>query len=104
LDIGRVIGEVGGRGTVRFKVGMARCVFERWAAYVEDVECFTHMFVLVKTATREGACYLESALIAFNWNEKGCVNEERRDAGGTGSGSEGPHAVYLVARRVGVHR
>ena len=98
--ISRLIGEAGGIGSVRYKVGMARRVFLRWHAYAEDSEQFSHMFILASTATREGANYFEAALISHNWEIDGCINRARRDLGGTGRGCDGPCIVYVVARRM----
>ena len=98
--IGRVIGEAGGSGSVRFKIGMTSNLFLRWSFYEEDDEPFTHMFFLHQTSSREGANMLEAALIAAHFNVEGCINTERRDLGGTGRGVDGPCYVYVVAHRV----
>ena len=92
-----------GVGHVRFKIGMAACVFTRWLMYVSDSENFSHMFLLHSTQTREGAFYLECTLIGMNWDVRGCVNAERKDRGGTGPRGRtesGPCGVYIVARRM----
>ena len=67
--IGRLIGASGGRGTVTYKVGMARDVFTRWSNYgTHDPIPFGHMFVSHQTSTKEGAEFLEAGLIATNWD------------------------------------
>ena len=65
----------------RFKIGVCDDVFTRWIECLTSEEGFTHMFHFWDTDTAEGACYFESALIALNWNTRGCVHREVSDKG-----------------------
>ena len=57
--IGRIVGSAGGQGTTTFKVGIAHEPHRRWENYLaSDEEMFTHMFLLHRTKSREGADYL----------------------------------------------
>lgn len=100
--IGRLVGSAGGPGTITYKVGVAKDVFRRFDDYVtRDDKPFSHMFVLHRTSTREGAHYLESGLINRNWCIPHFVNKERRDRGGTGNadGCVSGCFVYVIAYR-----
>ena len=100
--IGRLVGSAGGPGTITYKVGVANDVFRRFDDYVaRGDKPFTHMFVLHRTSTREGARYLETGLISCNWCVPHFVNKERRDRGGTGNadGCVSGCFVYVIAYR-----
>ena len=62
--IGRIVDSAGGPGTTTFKVDIAHDPHRRWEVYLAfDEEPFTHLFLLHRTKTREGADYLEAGLI-----------------------------------------
>ena len=95
--IGRLVGTALGYGNAVFKVGTAHDVFEKFNSYVQqDPKPFSHMFLLHRTCTREGAGFLAASLIKQNWTIPRFVNKERRDKGGEGGDASGCF-VYVIA-------
>ena len=98
--IGRLVGTALGYGNAVFKVGTAHYVFEKFNSYVQqDPKPFSHMFLLHRTCTKEGAGFLAASLIKQNWTIPRFVNKERRDMGGEGGGASGC-SVYVIAGAV----
>ena len=98
--IGRLLGAGKAHGDVVFKVGTAHDVFEKFNSYVQqDPKPFSHMFLLHRTCTKEGAGFLAASLIKQNWTIPRFVNKERRDMGGEGGGASGC-SVYVIAGAV----
>ena len=95
--IGRLVGTAAGYGNAVFKVGTAHDVFEKYNSYIaQNTKPFTHMFLLHRTCTKEGAGMLEALLIQKNWFIPHFVNKERNDKGGEGGATSG-RFVYVIA-------
>ena len=95
--IGRLVGTALGYGNAVFKVGTTHDVFENFNPYIsQDPKPFSHMFLLHRTCTKEGAGFLEASLIKRNWRIPRFVNKERDDNGGDGGDTSG-RFVYVIA-------